>query len=99
MGVSARVDQLRIHMKTGAGPPDAALQNMRYPQLVTNPAHVSLAAVLNHTRPADHLEIGNFRKLGQNVILHAIGKGHVLFLVAQVFKWQHGDSRCYRIAD
>src|SRR5882724_4230344 len=36
MCVGARIDQLRVEMEPGARPADAALQNMRYPQLVTD---------------------------------------------------------------
>src|SRR5439155_23566868 len=97
VGIGPRVDQLRVQMKMRAGPADAALQNVRYPQLVTDLAHIPFAAVIHHTRPADDFEAGNLRQLGQNVVLNTVGKGCVLFLLAQVFKRQDGDSSCYRV--
>src|SRR6266550_3960082 len=72
VGISPRVDQLRVQMKMRPGPADAALQNMRYPQLVTDLAHISFAAVIHDAGPADDFQVGDFRKLGQDVVLHAI---------------------------
>src|SRR6266513_3298757 len=86
-------------MKMGVGPADAALQNVRYPQLVTDLAHIPFAAVIHHTRPADDFQAGNLRQLSQNVVLNTVGKGYVLFLLAQVFKRQDGDSVCYWLPD
>ena len=99
MGISPRIDQLRIQMKMCAGPADAALQNVRYPQLVTDLAHISFAAVLHDTRPADDFQVSDLRQLGQNVVLHAVGKSRVLFLLAEVFKRKDGDPGCYRLPD
>ena len=88
VGIGPRVDQLRVQMKMRAGPADAALQNVRYPQLVTDLAHIPFAAVIHDTRPADDFQAGNLRQLGQNVVLNTVGKGCVLFLLAQIFKWR-----------
>ncbi len=41
---------------------------------------------------ADDLELGNSCQLGQNVVLHTIGKKFVVFVIAQVFKRQDGDA-------
>src|SRR6266498_5216801 len=92
VGISPRVDQLRVQMKMRTGPADAALQNVRYPQLVTDLTEISFATVIHHAGPADDFEIGDLRQLGQNVVLNTVGKGWVLFLLAQVFKWQYGNS-------
>ena len=40
-----------------------------------------------------------FRQLGQNVVLHTISKGRLLFLLAQIFKRQNGDASCWRLPD
>ena len=81
--VRARVDQLRIHMKPGTAPANASLQHMRYSQLVADLTHIPLAAIVHHAGPADHLQIGDFRQLGQNVVLHAIDESRV-FLSARL---------------
>src|SRR6184192_3458120 len=80
VSVRARVDQLRVHMKPGADSPDAALQHMGDSQLVTDLTHVPLAAIVHYAGSADDFQVGDFRKLGQNVVLHAVGKVRVLFV-------------------
>ena len=64
------------------------------PSCIADLAHVLFAAIFHHAGAADDLEIGDFRQLGQNVVLDAVGKGCVLSVVAQIFKWQHGDASC-----
>src|SRR5207253_3286027 len=93
--VRAGVDQLRVHVKPGADSPDAALQHMGDSQLVTDLTHILLAAIVHYAAPADDLEIGDFRKLGQNIVLRTIGKVGVLFVATQIFKRQNRDSSCY----
>ena len=53
----------------------------------------SVATVIHDTRAADY-QISDLRQPGQNVVLHAIGKGGVFFPLAEVFKRQHSDSGC-----
>src|SRR5205814_1883027 len=67
VGIGPRVDQLRVQMKMRAGPADAALQNMRYPQLVTDLTEISFATVVHHTGPADDFQVGDLGQLRQNV--------------------------------
>ena len=67
---------------------------MRHAQLIADLAHISFAAIFHHAGPADDFQIGDLRQLGQNVVLHTIGKGRVFFLLAQIFKRQNGDSSC-----
>jgi hypothetical protein len=50
------------------------------------------ATILHDAGAADHFEIGHFCQLGQNVVLHAIGKECVLFFVAKIFKRQHCNT-------
>jgi len=59
-------------------------------------AHISFAAVIHHARSADHFEIGDLRQLGQDVVLHAVGKERVLFVVAQIFQRQHRNAFLWR---
>ena len=78
VGISARVDQLRVESEMRAGSADAALQNVRYAQIISDLTHISFATVIHHTRPADDFQIGDPRQLGQNVVLHAIDEGRVV---------------------
>src|SRR6476661_11237090 len=74
---------------------NAALQNVRYPQIISNLTEISFATVLHHAGPANDFQVGDLRQLGQYVVLQTIGKGRVLFLLAQVFKRENGDSSWY----
>ena len=53
MSVSARVDQLRVHVKPCADPADAAFQHMRYTQIIADLTQISFATVFHHAAPAD----------------------------------------------
>ena len=77
-----------------AGSADAAFQNMRYTEIVSDLTEISFATVFHHAGPADHLQIGDLRQLSQKVVLHAIDECRVFFLVAQVFKRQNGNGSC-----
>ena len=66
-------------------------------QRITNPAHILLAPILHRTGATDHFEIGDFRQFGQDVVLNAIGEKCVLFVVAEIFKWQHCNAGCDRM--
>src|SRR5437762_5941843 len=57
VGVRARVDQLRAHMKPGADSPDAALQHMGDSQLVADLTYILLAAIAHHAGSTDHFQI------------------------------------------
>ena len=94
--VRAGVDQLRIHMKPVGDPADTPLQNVRYAEIITDLSHIPFVAISHYAGPADDFQVGDFRKLRQNVVLHTIDEGRSVFsLVAQVFKRQNGDSGCY----
>src|SRR5205814_6915078 len=99
VGVRARVNQLCIQMKIRASPPDTPLQNMRYPQIISNLTEISFAAIFHHAVAADYFEIADLRHFGQNVVLHTIGKGGLFFLLVQIFKRQNCDSSCWRLPD
>src|SRR5437868_6653174 len=100
MHVRACVDQLRVKTEMRARSADAAFQNMRYPQIISDLSHISFLAIFHHTAPTDHFQIGDPRQLGQNVILDAVDEGSGVFsLLAEIFKRQNRDSSCYRMTD
>ena len=84
--VGARVDQLDVYVKPGTCLAYAAFQDVRHSKRISDLARVLLAAKSHDAVAADHLEVGNFRQLGQDVVLNTIGKGGVLPVVTQVFK-------------
>ena len=79
MSVSVRVDQLRIHVKPCPDPTDAALQKMRYAQIISDLSHISFLAIFHHTAPTDYFQIGDPRQLGQNVVLNTVDEGGSVF--------------------
>src|SRR5881398_1688935 len=98
MSVSARVDQLRIHVKPCPDPKDAAFQKMRYAQIITDLSHISFDTIFHHAAPADNFQIGDPRQLGQNVVLDTVDERSGLFsLLAEIFKRENGDPSCYRM--
>ena len=99
MRVSARLDQLRIDTKMRAGSADAAFQNMRYTQIITDLTEISFATVIHDTGPADDFEVSNPRQLGQKVVLNAIDERPAFLLVAEIFKRQNRDPSCHRMTD
>ncbi len=92
--VAARVDQLGIYVQPGSRLADAAFQYVGCAQLIADLTRIVLAAIFHHASAADDLESGNLRQLRQKVVLNTVGKGGVLFVVAQVFKRKHRDSSC-----
>ncbi len=82
MRIGAGVDQLRVYVEPGAGFAHATFQYMRHAKRITDLARVVLVTILHDAGPADDLESGDFRQLGQKIVLDAVGKGRVLSVVA-----------------
>src|SRR5438067_12937805 len=93
MPVGARIDQLRVDAHTIAGLLNTSFHHMRHTELLTDHAYVAQhpAFVWHHTRPADHFQIGHFREVTQDLVLHAIGEKSVLFVVTEILERQDGD--------
>ena len=79
--VRARINQLRIQVNPITAPARASLQHVRHAKRIADLAHISFATIFHHAGPTDHLEIGDLRQLGQNVVLHAIREDGVFFLI------------------
>jgi hypothetical protein len=75
---------LSLEVKTGASATTGhgTLQNVRNPESFADFTNVPLSAILHHAGVADHPEIANAGQLGQDVVLNAIGKNRVVFVVA-----------------
>ena len=52
-------------------------------QRIADLPHILFTAILHDAGAADHFQVGDFCQLGQNVILDAVGKERVLFLIAR----------------
>src|SRR5439155_22184194 len=62
VGICARVDQLRVQTKVRAGSADAAFQNMRHTQIISDLTEISFATVIHDTRPTDDFQVGDLRQ-------------------------------------
>ena len=49
------------------------------PQLISDLAEISFATVIHDTRPTDDFQVRDLRQLGQDIVLHAIDKGCIVF--------------------
>ena len=84
MRVVARVDQLRGYAHAVACALNASLHHVRYTELLTDVAQVPRRAglVLHHTGAADYFQVRDLGEVGQNLVLHAIGKESVVLIAA-----------------
>src|SRR5262249_9342580 len=62
-------------------------------QRIADLAGIVLTAKIHHAGTANNSEVGNLRQLGQKIVLDTVGKGSVLSVVTQIFKWQYCDAR------
>ena len=94
MRVVARVEQLRSYPHFVGRTLHAAFHDTRDAELLTDLTQIARGAglVLHDAGAADHFEIRDLREVGQNLVLHPIGEEGVLFVLAQIFKRQHGDA-------
>ena len=73
-----------------------AFDDMCYAELLADLAQIARRAafVLPDSRAADDFQVGDSRKGGQNLVLHALGEEGVGFFFAQVFERKHRDRFC-----
>src|SRR5437899_1748694 len=72
---------------------------MRHLKRLADLANISFTAIFHRAGTADDFQVADLRQLGQDVILHTISKRAIFLLLAEVFKWQNGDSSCWRLPD
>src|SRR5437016_3737383 len=94
MPVGTRIHQLRVDTHPIASSLNASFHHMRHTELLTDHAYVARhpAFVWHHTRATDHFQIGYFREVSQDLILHAIGEKGVLLFLAQIAERQHCNA-------
>ena len=88
------VNQLCGYAHAVAGALHTPFHDMSDAELAADLAQVPRTnnPVLHHTRATDHFKIRDLREIGQNFILHAIGKEGRFLICAQVFEWQNRDA-------
>src|ERR1700692_1617443 len=93
MLVRRGADQLHIHVHSISDSLHAALAKIRYASLLADLTQVLGSTLVFLRRGArDHLKRGNLRKSGKDLVLDAVGKVSIRFIVAEVLKRQDGDA-------
>ena len=94
MGIGAGVDELGIDPDAIVDSLDTAFQDVGDAQLLPDLAQVAFpnSLVLHHAGAADHFEVRDFRQIGEDLILDAIGKEGGLLIRAQVFEGEDCDA-------
>ena len=100
MPVGTRINQLRVDAHAIASALNTSFQHICDAKLLPDLAHVVRhpAFVWHYTGAADHFQIGNFREVTENLVLHAIGEKGILLFFAQIAKRQHCNAflrRCH----
>src|SRR3984893_5261497 len=93
MLVRRGADQLDIHVHSVSDFLHTALEKIRYALLLAALTQVLGSAFVFLRRGArDDLKRGNLRKSGKDLVLDAVGKVTIRFIVAEVLKRQDGDA-------
>src|SRR5262249_43023920 len=91
--IGAGIDQFGVDAKAVAGALNRAFHDVSDAELLADFAQVAFGAglVLAHAGVTDHFQIRNFGQIGQDLVLHAVGKIGVVPIVAQRRERQDGD--------
>ena len=94
MPIFQGIDQLHIDYHFVSFSTDASFQNVGDPEQLANFPQVVNGGIakLHHRRTANHAQFADLRQAGQNIVLNAIGKKCVLFVVAEICKRQDRDT-------
>ena len=97
MPAAPGIDELGGDAYAIAGLADAALEHEPHAELAADLLHLDrLALVGEGGVPRDHEQAGDLRKIGDQVLGHAVAEILLLGIAAHVGEWQHGDRRLVR---
>src|SRR5438045_5560776 len=88
MRIVPRIYQLRIHPYLIGCALHAAFEQMRNSELLADVAQVPRrsALILQNRAVTDYFEVGNFRQVSENFVLHAVSEIGVFLIAAKVLK-------------
>src|SRR5439155_22402895 len=91
MRIGARIDQLRVYSHAVANTLNASFQDMRDAKFISALAQVTFRSgrILHDRSAADDFQRRDPGQVGQNFILHAVGKTCVIRIAAEVFKGEY----------
>jgi hypothetical protein len=92
--VASRIDQVRDDAQSTVRALDGSFEKISNSELLTDFWSIAfeVAPVLLHAGVANHFQVGHFREIGQNLILHAVGEEGVILISAQVVERQDRDA-------
>ena len=92
--IAARVDQLGVDMHMPTGALNASFYYVTHAKLVRDVAQITRrsAFVLHDRSAANDFQIGDFREVVQDFVLHAIGKIGVCLVIAEILKGQNRNA-------
>src|SRR5947208_6506568 len=79
-------------MNSAGVPAHTSLQHMRDMEGRADLTNIVDAAIFHDARPADDLEVSNFRQLSQNVVLNSVSQHDIVTISKESLKWEHGNS-------
>ena len=94
LAIAEGVDQLDIDRDLILVPPHASLEDIGHAQRFADFLDVARSdvAILHHAGAADHGERLDFRQVGQEIVLDAVGEKRVFLVVAVIFEGQNSDA-------
>src|SRR5206468_4002590 len=100
VGIALGVNQLHIDSHLIRRFLDATLKNVRYSKLPRDVAEIArLALILLGGNGRNDFQVCNASQPRQNFLLNAVREIGVIWIAAQIFKRQNGDSVCYRVTN
>src|SRR5438270_13029269 len=92
MRIALGIDQLNVDAHLVAGFPHTALQNIRDAKLLGDLRIIPVRILESLRRCAgDNLQVANPRESGQDFLLNAAGEIGIVWIGAEIFKWQNGN--------
>src|SRR5436190_21157624 len=94
MRISARIDQLRVYSHAIASTLNTSFHDMRDPKFISDLAQVTFRSgpILHNRSAADDFQVRDPGQIGQDFILHSVGKKCVIRIATAIFERQHGDA-------
>ena len=88
MRIRARVDQLRVYSHAIASTLNTSFHHMRDVKFISDLAQVtfSVGPILHDRSATDDFQVRDPGQVGQDFILHAVGKKCVIGIATSVFK-------------
>ena len=94
MRIGARIDQLRVYSHAIASTLNTSFHDVHDAKFICNLAQITFRSglILHNRSAADDLQVRDPGQVGQNFILHPVGKEDVIGIAASVFERQDGDA-------